>query len=69
MSNPERCNLRDCWHFDGELHLRLDAHGEERHIILPLTPRDLDDLHDALVGIELEAAPAPEAGGNPASGP
>jgi hypothetical protein len=68
MSNPERCTLRDCWHFDGELHLRLDAHGEERHIILPLTPNDLDDLHDALVGIELEAGSTGEAAGNPPNG-
>jgi hypothetical protein len=68
MSNPERFTLRDCWHFDGELHLRLGAHSEERHIVLPLTPKDLDDLHDALVGIELEAGGTAEAGGNPPSG-
>jgi hypothetical protein len=68
MSNPERCTLRDCWHVDGELHLRLDAQGGERHIILPLTPNDLDDLHDALVGIELETGRAAEAGGTPPSG-
>ena len=68
MSKPEHCILRECWHFDGVLHLRLDAHGEERHIVLPLTSNDLDNLHDALVGIELEAGRTAEAGGNPLIG-
>ena len=68
MANPERFILRECWHVDGELHLRLDALGEERHIVLPLTSNDLDNLHDALVGIELEAGRTAEAGGNPPNG-
>jgi hypothetical protein len=54
MSQSERYNVRDCWSFNSELHLRLKADGDEMHVILSLAPNDIDDLRDALQLIEEE---------------
>jgi hypothetical protein len=70
MPRPERWTLRECWESGGDLHLRLEADdGGERHIVVSLTSNDVDDLYDALVGVELGAEAEAGAGLGPGHQP